>query len=43
MTTIRKAVLLLTIFLIASAPLALAQGTYTQIDAPGAAFTWGRQ
>lgn len=41
MTTIRKAVLLSTIFLIASAPLALAQGTYTQFDVPGALFTVG--
>jgi len=40
MTTIRKAVLLFTTFLIAAAPLALAQGTYTQIDAPGAISTF---
>jgi probable HAF family extracellular repeat protein len=31
----RKAVLSLAVLLIASAPLALAQGTYTQIDVPG--------
>jgi probable HAF family extracellular repeat protein len=39
MATVRKAVLMLAIFLIASAPLALAQGTYTQIDVPGAVAT----
>jgi uncharacterized repeat protein (TIGR03803 family) len=33
----RKAVCVLTVLLLASVPLALAQGTYTQIDYPGAA------
>ena len=41
MTTIRKAVLLLTISLIASVPPALAQGTYTQFDVPDALATEG--
>jgi probable HAF family extracellular repeat protein len=36
MTNIRKATLNLTIFLVASVPLALGQGTYTQIDEPDA-------
>jgi len=38
-----KAVLSLAVLLLASAPLALAQGTYTQIDYPGAIYSevWG--
>jgi uncharacterized membrane protein len=36
----RKAVCLLAVLLIASAPLALAQGTYTQLDVPGSLETW---
>jgi len=39
MKTICKAGLLITIFLIATVPLALAQGTYTQFDVPAAVFT----
>jgi len=41
--TFRKAVLTLAVLLLATAPLALAQGTYTQIDYPGAVQTecWG--
>jgi probable HAF family extracellular repeat protein len=35
----RKAVLSLAILLLATTPLALAQGTYTQIDFPGAVYT----
>jgi probable HAF family extracellular repeat protein len=35
-----KAVLSLAVLLLASVPLALAQGTYTQIDAPGSIFTY---
>jgi probable HAF family extracellular repeat protein len=40
---LRKSVLSLAVLLLASAPLALAQGTYTQIDYPGALNTtaWG--
>jgi hypothetical protein len=43
MTTMRKTVLSLAALLLAPAPLALAQGTYTQIDVPGSAITycWG--
>jgi probable HAF family extracellular repeat protein len=37
----RKAVLSLAVLLFAFAPLALAQGTYTQIDYPGAIYTEG--
>src|SRR2546427_11739839 len=40
MITIRKVVLLLAISLIVSGPLALAQGTYTQIDVPGSQGTF---
>jgi uncharacterized membrane protein len=36
----RKTVCFLAVLLIASVPLALAQGTYTQIDAPGSLETW---
>ena len=36
-----KAVLSVAVLLLASAPLALAQGTYTQFDVPGAVFTVG--
>src|ERR1700674_1434243 len=36
----RKAVLSLAVLLLTSVPLALAQGTYTQIDVPGAHSTW---
>jgi hypothetical protein len=41
--TFRKAILSLAVLLVASAPLAVAQGTYTQIDVPGATYTgcWG--
>jgi uncharacterized membrane protein len=39
MTTLCKAVLSLAALLLASVPLAMAQGTYTQIDVPGAAST----
>jgi len=35
----RKAILSLAVLLLASAPLALAQGTYTQIDYPGGSMT----
>jgi probable HAF family extracellular repeat protein len=37
----RKTVLSLAVLLLASVPLALAQGTYTQIDVPGAVYTVG--
>ena len=39
METFRKVICRAALFLIASVPLALAQGTYTQIDAPGAVWT----
>jgi probable HAF family extracellular repeat protein len=39
MILVRKTILSLAVFLIASVPLALAQGTYTQIDGPGAGYT----
>jgi hypothetical protein len=42
MTTTRKALLLSAIFLVATAPLALAQGTYTQIDVPGSVATFAQ-
>lgn len=35
-----KAILLLSVFLLASLSLALAQGTYTQIDVPGSLYTY---
>jgi len=37
--TFRKAVLSLAVLLLATAPLALGQGTYTQIDVPGSLTT----
>jgi uncharacterized membrane protein len=39
----RRAIFSIAVLLLASAPLALAQGTYTQIDVPGATWTscWG--
>ncbi len=39
MNTVRKAILSAILSLIACAPRALAQGTYTQVDYPGAAWT----
>jgi probable HAF family extracellular repeat protein len=38
--TLRKTVLSLAVLLLATVPLALAQGTYTQIDYPGALYTF---
>jgi probable HAF family extracellular repeat protein len=39
MTTICKSIFSLAVLLLTSSPLALAQGTYTQIDYPGAIYT----
>src|SRR5258708_8202063 len=41
MLTLRKLFLLLAVLLLGSSPFALAQGTYTQIDYPGAITTSG--
>ena len=40
METLRKTIFRSVLLLIAFVPLALAQGTYTQIDVPGASGTW---
>jgi len=40
MNFVRKILLSFAVFLIAPTPLALAQGTYTQIDVPGSRFTY---